>query len=95
MDNMIHNPVPKAKVTVKRDRQYFAFDMPVHVYVDGEERAKLLSDQSTTIEVPKGSHTILLKSNVRNKTISVDISKNTTYMVRFNRFFGNLTVEKK
>ncbi len=81
----------KYALTIDRKSQPYLINPPVKVIIDGDIRFGVDNGKTETVPVSSGRHQIELKMSVRQKNIEVDIQKDTTIEIGFNRLTGAIT----
>ena len=83
----------KFSLTIDRKSQPYLINPPVKVIIDEDIRFGVDNGKTETVSVTPGHHHIELKMRVRQKSIDVDVQKDTTIEIGFNRLTGAITAD--
>jgi hypothetical protein len=88
-------PQDGCRVTIFRKSQMYVLNPPVNVCIDGERLLSVANGATEELELSKGNHTFDFSSSLRKKSLNLNIEKDTTIMLEWNRLTGSLVANVK
>ena len=79
-------------VTFVREKQWFAINPKVKIVVDDRDEYRIENGQTLRVAMAPGTHIVVFKCGVRNKTIELTVRQDLVLHLNWNRLTGSLTV---
>ncbi len=83
----------KLTLTIYREKQWFLVNPPIDVTIVGNGESKELSikkKETVNIELPAGIYTVYAKGGIRKANVEINLDKNRTLRLGWNRVSGQL-----
>lgn len=84
--------IEKYKITIKRDNQFYIGKMVYKLEVDSKDSYKIDNGEELELELPAGKHQLYFHYSFRSKTVNVDLKKDVTLSLGWDRFTGGISV---
>lgn len=79
-------------VTVTRDSQFMLVKSKIKLEVDNATTYEIDNGETLQIKLPRGNHTFKFHYSFRSKTVNVNLNKNITLSLGWDRFSGAIEV---
>lgn len=84
--------IPNHKIIIKRENQFYVGKMVYKVKVDGQEEYLIDNGEALELELPSGMHQLYFHYSFRSKTVNIDLEKDVTLVLSWDRFTGGISV---
>ncbi len=80
-------------VTFARESQWFAVNPAVKIVVDEKDEYRIDNGQTIRVPMTRGTHGVVFKCGIRNKSIELNVAGDTALRLKWNRITGSLVVK--
>lgn len=79
-------------VIITREKQWFLVNPKIRITVDAVDEYSLANNDSITIPLTTGSHTIIFSSGMRKTQADIEVTESMNIGVKFNRTTGEIDI---
>jgi len=79
-------------LTLRQEKQWFLTDSSIFVDVDDKKDIRVGSGKSVNINVTSGKHVLHCHASIRRADLTLNITKNTSVRLGWDRFSGKIEV---
>ncbi len=80
-------------LTVNRAKQWYIINPAIKITIDKGTEYKIANGQTLDIPITAGTHNIVFSSGLRKKAVDVQVSRNLSLNIGWNRLSGALEVK--
>lgn len=79
-------------VSFTREKQWFAINPAVRLVVDDKDEYRIGNGETINVPMAAGEHGLVFKCGMRNKSIRLEVDRDLSLKLRWNRLTGSLVV---
>lgn len=82
-------------ITIRREKQWFAINPAITIAINNDYTYKLENEESITVSLPTGKHSINLSCGIRNTSVTINVTHDLILNVKFNRLTGGIEIKEE